>query len=326
MVVDLLAPILDLVATYGLVAVFFFLVLDAAMLLPVLPGELLMIIAVQKFAPDRPALMFVVLLASTAATVGNLLFYGICRGGGRRLVEAHPRLFLMSPERRDRLEKLFHRPLGQSLVLFLRFFPFTRILVSLPAGLAGMPWIRYVVLSFLGNLPYHAAIMFLAFEARRPDSAVATQAATLKEAYANPAWAYVQANWVLVGLATLALAVILSLRASIKAARRPGKHPSSSLLGSLGTAVLFWGGAAILVGLWMEPPFVFDTISITGYDLRTTQLGLPYEPLSLAGAMGTGALLLGFVLASFSRNARRRPRHERLSSRIPPAAAGRARR
>src|SRR5687767_10026114 len=104
MAVDLVELALDFVGTYGLLAIFILLVLDGAMLLPVVPGELIMILAVARFAHDIPSLAVVVLVATVAGLTGGLLLYGIARGGGRRLIEAHPRLFMMSPQRRERME------------------------------------------------------------------------------------------------------------------------------------------------------------------------------------------------------------------------------
>ena len=46
---------------------------------------------------------------------------------------------MMPRKRRERLERTFQRPAGQSLVFFLRLVPLTRVLVNIPAGLAKMP-------------------------------------------------------------------------------------------------------------------------------------------------------------------------------------------
>lgn len=303
---DLTSPILDLVAEYGLIAIFVFLILDAAMLLPLFPGELLLILAIGWYAHDPWTLAIVVLMATAAATLGSFLLYGIARGGGRRFFETHPRLFFMSPERRDKMEKLFQRPAGQSLVLFLRVLPLFRLLVNIPAGLARMPVLRFLILTFIGNLLFHAGFMYVAYESRRPDSAIATQATAIREGYASPAWGYVQANWVLAAAALLGLGLLLSLRASWRATRRPHDRFEGSLLGTLATATLFWGGVALLTGLWVDPALVYDLIAFTGYDLRTIPVEVPYAPLSVAVIFGGCALLMGLLLSAIRQSARSR--------------------
>src|SRR5688500_10728699 len=194
MAVDLVGIALDFMASYGLVAVFVLLVLDAAMLLPVFPGEVVLVMAVAAYATDYPSLLFLVLLTTGAGLLGSLLLYGIMRGGGRKLVDRYPRLFMMPRKRRERLERTFARPVGQSLVLFLRLLPLTRVLVNIPAGLARMRVVRFVVLSAIGLFLYHAAFLWFAYEVGRPGSALATQRQQFQEAYASPAMEFMAAN------------------------------------------------------------------------------------------------------------------------------------
>src|SRR5688572_28007242 len=136
MAVDVVGTALDFIAAYGLVAIFILLVLDAALLLPVFPGEVVLVMAVATYATGYPSLAFLVLVTTLAGLLGSLLLYGITRGGGRKLVDRYPRLFMMPRKRREKLERTFAKPSGQSLVLFLRLIPLTRVLVNIPAGLA----------------------------------------------------------------------------------------------------------------------------------------------------------------------------------------------
>src|SRR5687768_15621098 len=124
---DIVSVALEFIAEYGLVAIFVLLVLDAAMLMPVFPGEVVLVMAVAAYATDLPSLAFLVGLTTAAGVLGSLLLYGIMRGGGRRLVERYPRLFMMPRKRRQKLEKSFERPVGQTLVLVLRLVPLTRV-------------------------------------------------------------------------------------------------------------------------------------------------------------------------------------------------------
>lgn len=327
---DFVSPILDLIDEFGLLALFVFLVLDAAMLLPLVPGELLLILAATRFATDRATLAFVVVVATAAATLGNLLLYGIARGGGRRLVENHPRLFLMSPPTRDRLERLFQRPWGQSLVLLLRVVPLFRLLVNLPAGLARMPVVRFVILSAIGNLAFHVGFMYVAYESRQPGSTVALRAQALQDAYTSPAWDYVRANWLVVGGAVLTLGILLSLRASARTARVGRGQASGSLLGTLATVTLFWGGLALLVGLWTEPDLIYEGFRRAGYDLLANPPDVPYAPASVVAGLGALSTLLALLLYRLRqeaqerrKRARERAAEQRLSDRIGSGSASR---
>ncbi len=309
MVFDLLGPTLEFIAQYGLIAIFILLVLDGAMLMPVLPGEIIMIMAVATYADTWGDLVFLVALATAAAVLGSLLLYGIARGGGRRLIENHPRLFMMSRRRRERLERAFEKPVGQSLVLFLRVIPLTRVLVNIPAGLAKMKLGRFVVLSTIGMVIFHAGFMWLAFEYRQPDSGVARTAASLNEAYASPAWDYILANEVVTVLAALAIGAIFSFRASRRRYHDP-EETTGSIIGWLSSMILLWGGIAVGAALWLDPDLVFRVAAAGGLDLDTVSLGLPNEPQSLVALAAGFASVIGLILTWLRRSAKRKQQRE----------------
>lgn len=291
MAVDLLPIVLDLLSRYGLVAVFVLLVLDGAMLMPVLPGEAVMIMAVTQYVQDLTDLGFMIALTTVAAVVGSLLLYTISRVGGRPLIERHPRLFMMDKRRRESLEETFQKPLGQSLVLFLRVIPLTRIVVNIPAGLARMGVARFTVLSAIGMLVFHSGFLWLAFEFQQPGSAVAQQATALQDAYATPAWQYLQANEAVGILGGIALGSWFSFRSS----RRMIKYPEGSvvsILGWLSVRVLLLGTLAVAAGLWYDPELVYELGLMGGLDIQHIARTVGYDPQRLlAYALGATALV-----------------------------------
>ena len=263
---DVVSIALEFIASYGLVAIFVLLVLDAAMLLPVFPGEVVLVMAVAAYATDLPSLAFLIVLTTAAGLLGSLLLYGIMRGGGRRLVERYPRLFMMPRKRREKLERSFARPAGQSLVLFLRLIPLTRILVNIPAGLARMKVVRFTVLTTVGLLLFHTAFLWFTYEVNRPGSTLATQRQQLADAYGSPAMDFVAANAVAAGLVLLAVGAVVSVRAS-RAVLRDPEESTGSFLGWLTTMVLLWGGLALGVAAYVDPAPVVELAEIGGVDV-----------------------------------------------------------
>jgi membrane protein DedA with SNARE-associated domain len=304
---DLAGLVLDFIADYGLAALLVLLVLDAAMLLPVFPGELVLVMAVTAYAPDIPALILLIVLTTAASLAGSLLLYGVMRAGGRRLVERHPRLFMMPRRRREKLERTFSRPVGQSLVLFLRLVPLTRILVNIPAGLARMPLVRFVVLSTLGLLAYHAAFLGFAYEVRRPGSALAAQRQQLQEAYASPAMDYVAANAIVAGLAVLLFGAIASIRASREMLRDP-EEGTGSLLGWLTTAVLLVGGLVLGVAAYLATGAVVELAALRGVDLEALATMLRVSVPELLTGTAALMVLVGALLRGLAVQAKRRQR------------------
>ncbi len=311
MAVDLVEPLMAFLAEYGLFAIFIFLVLDGAMLMPVLPGEIVMIMAVAQYAEDLQDLAMLVGLATVAAIIGSLILYGIARGGGRTLIERHPKLFMMHPKRRERLEKAFDHPVGQSLVMFLRVIPLTRVLVNIPAGLARMKVGRFIVLSSIGMLVFHAGFMWIAFQYGTAGGGITAQAASLQEAYASPAWQYMQANQLVTGLGILAIGAFLSLRASRRVFKDPEWY-SRSAIGLLAERVLFWGGIGVLVVVWVDPGILFELARQGNLDLRTLALEYNWDPTSFVALAAGVATALGAFLMLLSKGAKRRKkRHKR---------------
>lgn len=310
MAADLVGIALEFIAAYGLIAIFVLLVLDAAMLLPVFPGEVVLVMAVAAYAADIPSLLFLIGLTTLAGLLGSLLLYGIMRGGGRRLVEKYPRLFMMPRRRRERLERTFARPVGQSLVLFFRLIPLTRVLVNIPAGLARMKVVRFVLLTTVGLLIYHGAFLWFAYEVRRPGSALATQRQQLQDAYGSPAMEFVAANAVVAGLVLLAIGAVASVRGS-RAILRDPEESTGSLLGWLATVVLLWGGLALGVAAYVDPEPVVALAEIGGFDVEAVADRLNMTVLQFLSVSAVVLVAVGVVLRAFTTVAHHHRRQHR---------------
>jgi membrane protein DedA with SNARE-associated domain len=154
------------VGDYGLYAVFLLMFVDA-----VLPAasELVMLyagaVAVGAF-PGHQVTLFGEPIESTGwayvamalagvlgYVLGSLLGWGIGYFGGRPFLERHGRWVHVTPVRLERAEAWFRR-YGDAAVFFSRLVPVVRSFISIPAGIAEMPIVRYTVLSFLGTLPW----------------------------------------------------------------------------------------------------------------------------------------------------------------------------
>jgi membrane protein DedA with SNARE-associated domain len=311
---DVLPYLLEFFEQYGLVAMFILLVLDGAMLIPVLPGEAVMIMAVTQHADNLRELAFIIALATAAGILGSLILYTISRVGGRPLIERHPRLFMMDRRRREKLEDAFERPLGQSLVCLLRVIPLTRIVVNIPAGLARMGVGRFIVLSSIGMAVFHTGFMWLAYESQQPGSVVAEQATALQETYATPAWQYLQANEVV----AVTLAIVIGSWLSFKSSRRMMKHPRgaiTSILGWLTVRLLVFGTLTLWGALVYDPQLVYDLALAGGLDVQaiTTQLGFePVRSLAYAGVVtwSVGMILWGLESVAKSRRDKAEDQYE----------------
>lgn len=97
-----------------------------------------------------PALIFLGgLYAAIGSLVGASIAYWAARLGGRPLVERFARWLRIDTAHITRAETLFNR-WGVGVVFIGRMMPGIRTLVSLPAGMARMPYGSFVVATFFG--------------------------------------------------------------------------------------------------------------------------------------------------------------------------------
>jgi membrane protein DedA with SNARE-associated domain len=101
----------------------------------------------------------VVVAGLLGTLVGSWVAYAVGRGGRLELLERHGHLIHMGPAQIDRADRWFQR-YGDPAVLFGRMVPLVRAFVSLPAGVARMPIVRFTVLTVIGSIPWVVALAF----------------------------------------------------------------------------------------------------------------------------------------------------------------------
>ncbi len=89
--------------------------------------------------------------------MGSWIAYWVGRAGGRPLVERWGRFVFLRPHELDRAEVWFADH-GQAAVFVSRLLPGVRTFISLPAGVAEMPFGTFSVYTFAGCLPWTFAL------------------------------------------------------------------------------------------------------------------------------------------------------------------------
>jgi membrane protein DedA with SNARE-associated domain len=148
----------------GLPGIFLLMALSSACI-PI-PSEVVMLFAGFAVAdPGQSAshhhltMLGIVLAGLLGTMVGSWVAYAVGRGGRLELLERHGSKLHIGPTQLARAERWFER-YGQPVVLFGRVIPLIRAFVSLPAGIARMPFGRFTVLSFLGSIPWILALAY----------------------------------------------------------------------------------------------------------------------------------------------------------------------
>jgi membrane protein DedA with SNARE-associated domain len=142
----------------GLPAVFVLMVAESACI-PI-PSEATMLFA--GFAVADPGastahhhltLLGIVVVGVLGNLVGSWIAYGVGRAGRLELVERHGHWLHIKPSHIAWADRWFAR-YGAAAILVSRILPIIRTFISLPAGVARMPFMRFTTLTLLGCIPW----------------------------------------------------------------------------------------------------------------------------------------------------------------------------
>ncbi|MCD6725713.1 MAG: DedA family protein [Solirubrobacteraceae bacterium] len=148
----------SVVGDLGLPGIFLLMTLES-MCVPV-PSEPTMLFAGFNVSEGTYSFWAVVAVAVGANVVGSWIAYGAGRFGRLELIERHGKWLHVKPSHIEWADRWFER-YGDVAVFFSRMLPIVRTFISLPAGVARMPFWRFTVLTTLGCIPWMAALTFL---------------------------------------------------------------------------------------------------------------------------------------------------------------------
>jgi membrane protein DedA with SNARE-associated domain len=145
--------IIDVISTFGYFGIF--LLMLAENLFPPIPSEVIMPIAGIAVGAGQMSLTMVLIAAVVGTLIGNLPWYFIARAVGRdRFMELTARWGKYCALKVSDVEAAiawFDRHGGKA-VLLGRMAPGVRTLISVPAGLAEMPFTKFLALSAVGSV------------------------------------------------------------------------------------------------------------------------------------------------------------------------------
>ena len=158
---NLLNYALNLVQTFGYWGIFIGMSLNMTGI--EIPSEVIMPFAGFAVAQgSKMTLWGIAIIGSLGEVVGALIVYGICLKGGRPLLDRYGKYVYLTPKKLDESDKWFQKH-GDKAVLFGRMIPAVRKIVSIPAGLSKMDIKKFMLYSFIGNLPYAFALVYIGY-------------------------------------------------------------------------------------------------------------------------------------------------------------------
>lgn len=114
------------------------------------PGETILLVACfLAYSEHDLRLPWIIVVATSAATLGDNLGFALGYYGGRPLLARYQALFRIQNKTVQRGEELFAR-YGAVTVFFARFVFGMRVITGPMAGVLRMPWRKFTVFNFLG--------------------------------------------------------------------------------------------------------------------------------------------------------------------------------
>lgn len=118
-----------------------------------LPSEIIMPFSGYLVYTGRFDLHTASLAGALGCAVGSAVAYWAGVWGGRPFLEKYGRYLLIRRKDLDAADRFFER-WGMWAVFIARLLPIIRTFISLPAGISRMPFVPFLILSFVGSVPW----------------------------------------------------------------------------------------------------------------------------------------------------------------------------
>ena len=140
----------DFINSVGVIGVFILMTLESACI-PI-PSEATMLFAGFNVYEGDMTLIGITAAGVLGNLVGSWIAYAIGYYGRLELLERH-KILHVNPKHLASADRWFERH-GDATVFWCRMLPIVRTFISLPAGVARMPFWRFTVLTLLGCIPW----------------------------------------------------------------------------------------------------------------------------------------------------------------------------
>ena len=152
----------DVIDELGLPGIFVLMLAESACI-PI-PSEATMLFAGFNVANGHWSLLEVTAVGVVANLVGSWIAYAVGYYGRVDVLERHGRALHVKPSHLQWADRWFER-YGDVTVFFSRMLPIIRTFISLPAGVARMPFWRFTLLTTLGCIPWVFLLTFIGKQA-----------------------------------------------------------------------------------------------------------------------------------------------------------------
>jgi membrane protein DedA with SNARE-associated domain len=155
---ELVSFIVAVISAAGYLGVIALMTIESACI--PLPSEVIMPFAGYLISLGRFSLIGAATAGALGCNLGSTIAYLVAAKGGRTAFKHWGRYVLIRRHELDRAEQFFAR-YGAIAVFVGRLLPVIRTFISFPAGLAGMPMLKFQIYSFIGSWPWCFALAYI---------------------------------------------------------------------------------------------------------------------------------------------------------------------
>lgn len=124
------------------------------------PSEVIMPFAGFLTVSGKLSLFLVIIWGAVGNLIGSIVAYAVGAFGGRPFIEKYGRYVLLGKDELDKSQRFFTK-YGSASVFFSRLLPIVRTFISLPAGIARMPFFKFCVYTFIGSFFWSGLLAYI---------------------------------------------------------------------------------------------------------------------------------------------------------------------
>lgn len=155
--------IIDFITNYGYIAVCLLICIENVF--PPIPSELILVFGGFAATSTNMSILWTILAATLGSVVGAIILYMAGRKLGRKRVlnllgGRLGKILFLKPEKVEKASEAFAAHQDKT-VLICRCIPVLRSLISIPAGIEGMNFSKFIALTVIGSTVWNSLLVCL---------------------------------------------------------------------------------------------------------------------------------------------------------------------
>lgn len=133
------------------------------LMIEIIPSEIVLAYGGYMVSEGTIGFIGAIIAGVIGGTIAQIFIYWIGRYGGRPFLDKYGKYLLIKKHHIDMSENWFQK-YGAGVVFSARFIPVVRHAISIPAGIARMPFLKFVVLTVLAIIPWSILFVYLGMQ------------------------------------------------------------------------------------------------------------------------------------------------------------------